>query len=296
MRHELSSAHRTYSFSRRHEPALTVASGDEVRLQTHDCFDNAVPHEPDAAGLRHTVPGHGNPATGPVAITGATPGMTLRVDVLAVTCAPRGIVYAADRRTGVLDLRAPEIGETTGLSGDLRFPLDPVIGVMGVAPAAGEVPNTTPGRHGGNLDSTELRAGAVAYFPITVPGALFGAGDLHALQADGEVCGMGLEVAGEIVVRLSLLPRIICPWPLVQWPDHVSVLTAAPTLDEAADLAVAAARDLLVAQLGVTDAEAIMLQSMVCDLRVNQIVDPLKGMRVSIPRTVLPQLSFEGGI
>jgi len=103
---------------------------------------------------------------------------------------------------------------------------------------------------------------------------------------------MGIEVPGEILVRLSLLPRIISPWPLVEWPDHISVLTAAATLDEAGDLAVAAARDLLVAQLGVSDAEAIMLQSMVCDLRVNQIVDPLKGMRVSIPRSLLQELRF----
>ncbi|MBU0607486.1 MAG: acetamidase/formamidase family protein, partial [Armatimonadetes bacterium] len=213
------------------------------------------------------------------------------VDVLEVACAARGLIYGADRSTGVLDLRVPEISDGVArFSEALSFPLDPVIGVMGVAPATGEVPNSTPGRHGGNLDSIELKAGAVAHFPITVPGALFGAGDIHALQADGEVCGMGIEVAGEILVRLSLLPRIICPWPLVEWPDHVSVLTAARTLDEAADLAVAAARDLLVEQLGVSDADGLMLQSMLCDLRVNQIVDPLKGMRVSIPRSLLPQL------
>ena len=58
------------------------------------------------------------------------------------------------------------------------------------------------------------------------------------------------------------------------------------------DLAVGAARDLLVEQLGVSDAEGLMLQSLLCDLRVNQIVDPLKGMRVSIPRTLLKQLCF----
>ena len=293
MRHRLSSEHRLYGFSRRHEPALTVAPGDEVLLQTRDCFDDVVPHVPDPAGLAHNVSGYGNPATGPVAIAGAEPGMTLRVDILDVSCAPRGLIYATDRRTGMVELRVPEVGaDSVRFSEELAFPLDPMIGVIGVAPATGEIPNTTPGRHGGNMDSTEVKPGAVVYLPITVSGALFGAGDVHALQADGESGGMGVEVAAEILVRLSLLPRIISPWPLVEWPDHVSVLTAAATLDEAADLAVTAARDLLVEQLGVSDADGLMLQSLLCDLRVNQIVDPLKGMRVSIPRTLLPQLRF----
>jgi amidase len=293
MRHHLGSEHRLYSFSRRHEPVLTVAPGDEVLLQTRDCFDDVVPHVPDPASLAHNVSGYGNPATGPVAISGAEPGMTLRVDILEVSCAPRGLIYATDRRTGMVELHVPEIdADNARFSDDLTFPLDPMIGVIGVAPATGEVPNTTPGRHGGNMDSIEIKPGAVVYLPITVPGALFGAGDVHALQADGEVCGMGIEVASEVLVRLSLLPRIVSPWPLVEWPDHVAVLTAALTLDEAADLAVAAARDLLVEQLGVSDAEGLMLQSMLCDLRVNQIVDPLKGMRVSIPRTLLKQLRF----
>ncbi len=293
MRHELSSEHCIHSFSRRHEPVLTVASGDEVLLHTRDCFDNKIPHVPDATSLSHAVAGYGNPATGPVAIAGAEPGMTLRVDLLDIVCAPEGLVYASDRHTGLVELLVPRVADGQAqFNRELSFPLDPMVGVIGVAPALGEVPTTTPGRHGGNMDSTEAKPGGVLYLPITVPGALFALGDVHALQGDGESGGMGIEVAAEVLVRLSLLPRLLSPWPLAEWPDHISVLTAAPTLDEAADLAVGAARDLLVEQLGVSDAEGLMLQSLLCDLRVNQIVDPLKGMRVTIPRTLLKQLRF----
>ena len=124
-----------------------------------------------------------------------------------------------------------------------------------MAPPAGAVPNSTPGRHGGNLDCADVRGGAVVHLPVTVPGGLFACGDIHALQADGEVAGMGVEVAGEVLARLELQPRIISPWPVVEQTGHYAVLTAARTLDEAADLAVAAARDLLSDQLGVDDAE-----------------------------------------
>ncbi|MEN6304794.1 MAG: acetamidase/formamidase family protein, partial [Armatimonadia bacterium] len=97
MRHIVSSDHLTYSFSRRHEPALTVAPGDEVLLQCHDCMDNLIPLVPDGDGFRLHDPARGNPATGPVAVEGALPGMTLAVEVIQVSCAERGLIWATER-------------------------------------------------------------------------------------------------------------------------------------------------------------------------------------------------------
>jgi amidase len=293
MRHTLSAEHRTYSFYRQHEPALTVQPGDEVLLSCHDCMDNTFPLAPDADGFRYDVPGCGNPATGPVAIEGALPGMTLRTELLGITSEDQGLIWSTDRRTTEKHVRIPQItdGEVT-LAPGLSFRLDPVVGVMGVAPASGAVPNTTPGRHGGNLDCTDIKPGAIIYFPVTVPGALFGCGDLHALQGDGEAGGMGVEVRGEVLVRFGLQPRIVAPWPIVEQSTHFAILTAATTLDEAAELAVIAGRDLLMEQLGVSDVEAGMLEGMLCDVRINQIVNPLKGTRLCIPKTLLPELRF----
>lgn len=291
MTYRVAREHRVYSFSRRHQPVLTVAPGSEVVLETNDCFDGQMPHEADPAALGHIQPGRGNPATGLVAVEGAEPGMTLVAEILDITCADRGIVYATDRRTNVLQVRIPGItGDTVAVADGLTFALDPVIGVIGVAPSYGEVPNSTPGRHGGNLDCCDVKCGAKVYLPVGVSGALFGCGDIHALQADGEVCGMGVEVAGEVRVRLSLLPEVYCPWPVVETLSHFAVLTAAHTLDEAAHQAVDAARTLLVERGGYSDPDALILQSLLCDLRINQIVDPLVGVRACLPRTVLPAL------
>lgn len=291
MAYRVAREHRVYSFSRRCEPVLSVESGSEVVLETNDCFDGQMPHQADASALECVQPGRGNPATGLVAVAGAEPGMTLVAEILDIACADRGIVYATDRRTNVLQVRIPTIsGDTVTFAAGLTFPLDPVVGVIGVAPSYGEVPNTTPGRHGGNLDCSDVKRGAKVYLPVGVHGALFGCGDVHALQADGEVCGMGVEVAGEVTVRLSLLPEIHCPWPVVATESHLAVLTAAHSLDEAAHQAVDAARTLLVGSGGYSDPDALMLQSLRCDLRINQIVDPLVGVRVCIPKTVLPAL------
>lgn len=293
MRHQLSSEHRVYSFSRKHLPVLTVQPGDEVLLACHDCMDNSFPLLPDADGFRHHDPACVNPATGPVAVAGALPGMTLVAELLAINCADKGLLWSTDRRTGEMTVRIPALeGQTVAFAPGYDFPLDPMVGVIGVAPPLGTIPNTTPGRHGGNMDCADIKAGARVYLAVTVPGALFGCGDIHARQADGEVAGMGIEVTGEVLARLDLQPRILSPWPIVETPEHFAVLTAARTLDEAADLAVDAARDLLMDQLGVSDADALMLQSMLCDLRVNQIVDPLKGARVCLPKSLLTELKF----
>lgn len=293
MRYEVAAEHRTYSFCRAHAPAATVAAGDEVLLHCHDCTDNLVVLQPDGSAFAKHDPARDNPVTGPVAVQGAEPGMTLVAHVLQVKCHEQGLMWTTDRKTGVLAVRVPQVTEQqVSFMPGYGFPPAPIIGVLGVAPALGNIPATHPGRHGGNLDCTDIRQGARVYLPVTVPGALLSCGDLHALQSDGEIGGTGVEVRGDVLLQVQLLPRIISPWPIVEQAQHFSVLTAAPTLDEAAELAVAAACDLLAGQLGVADTEARMLLGMVCDLRVNQIVNPLKGARVCIPKELLPQLQF----
>jgi amidase len=156
-----------------------------------------------------------------------------------------------------------------------------------VAPAGDAVPNTTPGDHGGNLDTTDVRAGATVCLPVFQPGGLLALGDLHALQGDGELCGQGIEAAGEVTVQLDLMKGWLGPWPVVRAPGHWAVLASAPSLDEAGDLALLRARDLLMSVLAISDREAVMLLSTVGDLRVSQIVNPLKTARICIPGWVL---------
>lgn len=56
----------------------------------------------------------------------------------------------------------------------LPLPVAPMLGTVGVAPAAGEVRSSlVPDRFGGNMDSSEIRAGATVYLGVNVEGALF---------------------------------------------------------------------------------------------------------------------------
>ena len=66
-----------FAFARDLEPALTVESGETVRIRTKDCFGNQVRTSEDA--LDEIDWDAINPATGPVFVKGARPGGALKV-------------------------------------------------------------------------------------------------------------------------------------------------------------------------------------------------------------------------
>lgn len=76
--------------------------------------------------------------------------------------------------------------------GGHSFPVNPMIGVIGVAPSGKGIDTETPDAHGGNMDCTRVHEGSVIYFPVSAPGALLAMGDLHAAMGDGEVFWYGL--------------------------------------------------------------------------------------------------------
>ena len=109
-------------------------------------------------------------------------------------------VYEVDRERGTCLFRPRRGGP------EVELPLDPMHGTVGVAPAGGEVfASITPGAHGGNMDTPEVRAGATLYFGVNVPGALLSLGDGHCRQGEGEVCGTAVEAAMRTVVVVDLV-------------------------------------------------------------------------------------------
>ena len=198
---ELNDERVLFAFARDLEPALTVASGETVRIRTQDCFGNQVQTPEDE--LDEINWDRINPATGPVFVEGAVPGGALKVtienielDPQTASCTGKDEGVCGDRFDAwSTRLCAIEDGELRW-SDKLSIPLNPMIGVIGVAPEGEPVNCGTPGSHGGNMDNTAITTGATLYFPVAVEGALFGCGDMHAAMGDGEISVSGAEVAG----------------------------------------------------------------------------------------------------
>lgn len=294
---ELSDDKVLFSFARDLEPALVVESGETVRIRTKDCFGNQVKTSDD---VLDEIDWDGiNPATGPIFVKGAKPGGVLKVEILDIeldaqtaSCTGKDEGVCGDLFEGwSTHLCAIEDGKLIW-SDRLSIPLNPMIGVIGVAPAGDPVNCGTPGSHGGNMDNTAITTGATLYFPVAAEGALFACGDMHAVMGDGEISVSGAEVAGWATVRLTALPGMQTGNPIIENETHVGTIASAETLDEAAAIAVHDMVRSVCEATGAAEDELVMLFSLVADVRVCQMVDPEKTVRFMVPKYVLDAYGF----
>ncbi|WP_344855313.1 acetamidase/formamidase family protein [Amycolatopsis ultiminotia] len=287
MQHSLAATHR--SFDRALAPALTIDDGDTVEFDCPSIFDWG----PGASieDLKNLDLAHPHIITGPVLIRGARPGDALAVDILDVRLTtPQGVV-AFMPGFGLLaddfDEFYVHVVRYAGKFGEIRdgvrVPLEPFLGIMGVAPAApGEHSTIPPRAVGGNLDNRHLRPGTRLLLPVEVPGALFSCGDGHAAQGDGEVCGTAIETSVSAKLRFSLVPggagtapRAQVSAPVERPVDcgHLVTMGVGNDLYEGSRQAVRSLIELLVSEHGLTRQEAYVLSSCAADLRVSEIVN-----------------------
>lgn len=294
---ELDDAKTLFSFDKDLEPVLKVPSGETVRIRTKDCFGNQLQGPEDQ--LSEIDWEAINPATGPVYVEGAVAGGALKVhidnielDAQTSSCTGKDEGVCGDRFSDwATHFCKVEDGKVVW-DERLSIPLAPMIGVIGVAPEGEPVNCGTPGKHGGNMDNTAIAAGATLYFPVAVDGALFGCGDMHAVMGDGEVSVSGAEVAGYATVTLTALPELSVPNPLIENDTHFGIIVSAESLDKAAELAVQQMVDLLASRTNESEADLVMLLSLVADVRVCQMVDPEKTVRFMVPKYVLDAIGF----
>jgi amidase len=280
-----------YAMSGANQPVAEVGPDEVFCVETEDCFNGKLRTAADryTEAMWDTV----NPATGPVHIRGAEPGDILRVEILAIStrdyavmCVAPGAGALGRRVTGSETTILPIRNNRLVLCDTLSLPVRPMIGVIGVAPAGQPVPNGVPGEHGGNLDCKLITAGSVVYLPVNGPGALLALGDLHAVMGDGEVCMCGAEVSGEVVLKAARA-EVDIPTPCVETTDHFHFLASALTLDECERLALDKAHAFLTRRGTMSANAAARLMSLAGDLGVCQVVDPLKTLRFSLPKSIL---------
>jgi acetamidase/formamidase len=272
-------------------PRLEIESGDTVVFTCRDAGDGFYTMEsrPEDV-LRRVAKGH--PLTGPVRVAGARPGDVLQVEILDLVPGPIGFTQFRPGR-GLLaddfaepflklwDIANGEYGEFTP---GIRVPLEPFLGVMGVAPdEPGEHVTAPPRKNGGNMDVKQLTAGATLFLPVWVDGALFSCGDGHAAQGDGEVCITAIETSMTATLRFSLRrdfsleePQFRTGGPLSPKTNvgpHYATTGIAPDLMEATKKATRAMLGYLEREHGLTRAEAYALASVCVDLRISEVVD-----------------------
>ncbi|GAA1659863.1 acetamidase [Mycolicibacterium murale] len=318
--------------------AQGVAEGDVLQ----DAIDIAADYARTPRNFDRDGP---HVVTGPVFVEGAAPGDVLKIETLeAVPRVPYGVVSSRHGKgalgrtsdgaapAGIVDAEVMPPIATDGRpnpdptaygnvstftavedghgimsygNAQVRFPLTPFMGMMGVAfstdtdPVAASANSIPPTLGGGNIDIKLLGEGSTFYLPVFAEGALFYVGDPHMAMGDGEVALTAMEGSLRGTYRLTVCkpgsgdaPSVAHRYPFAETADawvpiglsdpDGSVNEQGSDLDIAMRRAVVNALDFLEQDQGMDRATAYAYLSAAADFAVSQVVDRTVGVHGQI--------------
>lgn len=290
-----------YGFSFDMKEKYRVSPGEEFVVETNDCFYQQIQDEDEL--IENLDHGAFNPATGPIYVEGARAGDVLKVKIKKIEVDSKGCSltipdagFLPDRVSQALT-KIIEIKDGFAIfSNEIKIPIRPMIGVIGVATRKedGLIATDTPFRHGGNMDTTDITQGTTLYLPVAVDGAMLALGDLHAVMGDGEVCVTGLEIPGKVTLEVEIIKNKEIAWPILETKDSIQVIASDPDIEEALRLALEEMIRILEKIKGLSFEEAYILASLAVDMKISQLVNPKKTARASISKEILnPNKIFE---
>ncbi len=287
-------------FDNAQPPVLTIDSGDTVVLETMMHSHNAVvPGRTieEIKKLRTDHPGRGpHTLTGPIFVTGAEPGDTLKVRLNRIV--PRA--YATNFNVPGMFGEFPKEytdGQVKYVYLDMDrkvaeflpgvfIPLKPFPGTIGVArKEPGRYSSVPPGEFAGNMDIRDFSEGATLYVPVHVPGALLWTGDSHAAQGNGEVNLTALETAyKEFNITVTVLKDMKLDMPRIETPMSWITMGFDADLNKAWANARAQTIKFLSEQRKLSETDAEKLMATASDCRVSQVVNIKKGIHCLSPK------------
>jgi acetamidase/formamidase len=241
------------SFHHRHAVLQKIKPGDIVITRTID-----------ASGRDETGKVQGespNPLTGPFYVEGASPGDAIAVTFRKIrmnrnwgytnyrlglfSLTPNSIekLYPNEYKEGVviqgrsnsvpwdldLDKATARLREPVSKVHKMEFPVRPMLGCVGVAAPADFGPTSgISGPYGGNMDYNEVVEGATVVLPVFHAGALLFIGDGHALQADGEPTGTGIETSMDVEFTVALRKGVRLSNPRLENADFIVSIGSQP--------------------------------------------------------------------
>lgn len=280
-----------YTFSPENAPVETASPGDVLLFKTIDCFGGQIQSESQT--VQELDMEHTNPATGPVWIEGAEAGDVLVVDILDISVGDAGVACSMPGDgplSHIAQIRTRRIPVQKGFAqfNGLQWPVRPMIGVIGTSPKNRTIGCIHAGDYGGNMDSRCIRKGARLYLPVRVPGAMLQMGDVHASMGDGELCGTGIEIDGEVMVRTRLIKSFLLNWPVTETEDWWYVNVTGTSYDEALRLGCEELCRLMQPVYDWDTTDIFLYLSMQGGVEINQGMRPapsdMLNLRVGVPK------------
>ena len=273
------------------EPAIVIASGEELLVGTWDAFEGG--RDPDTIrrmGIRGA-------ATGPIYVEGAAPGDALKIDFIGIRAVADSVHLVSPER-GFLqeDFPREEVtvmpieGDKVLFPGGIELPLRPTVGLVATTPTYVQNTASDSGPYGGDIDMKELVEGSTLYLPVFVEGGLLAMGDCHAVVGDGAVGGTGAETQAEVHIRVSVEKGLGLKAPRALTPEYLVTLGYGEELGPAMRQAVRDMVDFLVSEKGMEAYQAYTLLSLAGDVRVSRTFRPISPVKMMLSRRVLEQI------
>ncbi len=279
---------------------LRVQPGETFEVETQMNRGPWLDTHPDGERLRQALRG-GNPSSGCIYVEGVQPGQMLTVHIGPIDLDPVGYTSFSGQNGAMPGwLGGSGIGPQSrvveikdGLvhwSDQLKLPVAPMIGCVGVAPAYERYHNGWGSYWGGNFDVQEITTGAAVQLAVHHPGALLQIGDMHAIQGDGEICGAGgIEAGGRVQVRCEVSDKPASMyWPRIINDTHIMTVAMARPAEDAFRLALEALVLWLEEDYGFDRGEAYLYLGQVLEARCTQFVNPTFTYVAKIAKRFLP--------
>jgi len=230
---------------------------------------------------------------------------------------PFGVVHKIIDYPGV-PVDHSKVKENWDVLKNVRVPIRPHFGTMGLAPAEADMVDSIPPSYtGGNIDDWRIGKGATIYYPVSVAGGLLSVGDPHASQGDSELCGTAIECSLTGTFQLILHKQADLKggvleklnYPLLEtkdefvvhgfsFPNYLAELGAKAQSEiyskSSIDLAMRDAfrkmRNFLMTTQSLNEDEAVSILSVAVDFGVTQVVDGNWGVHAIVKKSL-----FAGG-
>lgn len=286
------------------DPVLRIKPGDTVTAETHDAFEGKIVSEDTKPSDVLEVP-FLNPQSGPIYVEGAEKGDALAVRIDSIKPRgpqPRGTTclvpffggLTSTDKTASLQDPLPEMVKKVNVTEEhvqwndrITLPYEPFIGTIGTAPELDSVNSLTPGNHGGNMDLPDVGPGSTLYLPVRTRGALLYLGDGHAVQGDGELCGVAVEFRTITTMKIDLVKGWTLDWPRLENDEFIMSIGSARPMEDAARIAYADLVQWMVDSYAFDKWEAYLLLTQIGKVRLGNMVDPNYTIGASIAKRYL---------
>ncbi len=281
-----------YGFNPTNPDVYYVKDGESFCVDVQDCYSSQIN---TAKVLRPDIDKSVmNCSVGPIHVKGAKTGHVLCVEILNIQFAAQGVMVTSPK-LGVLGDRIKHANTKILLiqdgwvhfAPDIKLPLSPMVGIIGVAPQEGEVHCSIPGDHGGNMDSKIITAGSKVYLPVFRNGAGLALGDLHAAMGDGALSGTGIETAGRVCLKTTVIRESFTKRPMVETAEGIYIIASDEDLHKAIRTACEDMTEFLGKKKNISFPDAYRLTSAACDIQISQVVNAKSTVRIRAPKKEL---------